>query len=286
MNNDFICNPGDYVVLKKYPFNNNYAFIVGSYSYDKDYLSRKVVKLLYAAECEITATKSDQYGNPIWKVENLHIVENTPFFGRSVRAEDLRLADETEKKMIDDALLKLGFIWNPKRMRFDERPLPDISKGLLLNEDTKYCWHKVLKPYIGKVYFSETEDSQENVYSSTWNRIWNIILKEKMRREEKTGKRSCEMEEHMFEVLRTIYQAPLLKVSYDFQNEKQASKAFIVAEKNNRYEEGRGFVMGEPKLHLVTNMVYLTSAVCRYDMYKQIKDPVFSDLRLYFPKSK
>jgi hypothetical protein len=88
----------------------------------------------------------------------------------------------------------------------------------------------------------------------------------------------------MFEVLRTLYQAPLLKVSYDFEGEKNAHKAFIVAENTNRYDDERGFVVGEPKLHLITNMVYLTHAVCRVDLYKRIKNNTHSNLRLYFPK--
>ena len=245
--------------------------------------SDNVVQLVYTAECEMHSTKKAINGDFIWdKIRTKYI--STPFFCSNFRTVHMMPATDDEKATMDIALAKLGVIWNPVTQKLDDRPLPDISKGLILNEDTKYCWHKVLKPYIGKVFFEEREDSWAHPYESNWANIWQILLKEKFRREEKTGKVSPEMEDHMFEVLRTIYQAPLLKVSYDFESEKHAQKAFLVSEKNNRYEEGRGFVMGEPKLHLITDMYHQCNGVGRVDLYKRITDDTYTGLKLYFPK--
>jgi hypothetical protein len=277
---------GDYVTIQH---SSNFKTIYIAISCTpSDTWGRDIAGFVYAAECELQYHKRDQYGNPIWEVRKCLYWQES-YSCCNFRLEKMSLSTDEEITEMKNALLIRGVIWNSKTMSFDDRPLPDLSKGLLLNKDSAYCWHKVLKPYIGKVYFSEREDSQTNVYESPWHTIWNMILKEKLRREEKTHKVSFEMEEHMFEVLRTLYQAPLIKVSYPFHNEKQAKKAFIVAEKTNRYDDERGFVMGEPKLHLVTNMVHLTSAVCRYDLYKMItdKDSIHSDgLKVYLPNEK
>jgi hypothetical protein len=284
--NEFL--PGDYIIYEEC-MNKYVCFIVFKYHHEDDYFNSRIATVDYITRCEIKFNTRDQHGNPIWHGSNLFLPDEPLVTSRQVRDENVRFATDEEKKIMNELILQRGYIWDAKTMTMKERPLPDLSKGLLLNKDSVYCWHKVLKPYIGKVYFSEREDSQTNVYESPWHTIWNMILKEKMRREEKTHKVSFEMEEHMFEVLRTLYQAPLIKVSYPFHNEKQAKKAFIVAEKTNRYDDERGFVMGEPKLHLVTNMVHLTSAVCRYDLYKMItdKDSIHSDgLKVYLPNEK
>lgn len=277
--------PGDYIIYEE--CRNRYVcFIVYKYRHGKDYPSSRIATVDYITRCKIKYDTYDQYGNPIWHGEELFLPNDQLVTSRQVLDEKVRFATDEEKKIMNELIFQRGYIWNNKTMSFDERPLPDLSKGLLLNKDTTYCWHKVLKPYIGKVYFDESEDHPKHPYECTWAKIWNMLLKEKMRREEKTHKSSDEMEGHMFEVLRTIYQAPLIKVSYDFQSKKEAHKAFIVAEKNNRYDEERSFVIGEPKLHLITDMVHLTHGVCRYDLYERIKDSVYSDLKIYLPNEK
>jgi len=245
--------------------------------------SHTVVRLIYTAECEMHSTRKTINGDFIWdKIRTKYV--GAPFFCSNFRTIHMKPATDAEKSITNIALAKLGVIWNPVTQKLDDRPLPDISKGLTLNDDSKYCWHKVLKPYIGKVFFEEREDSFVHPYESNWASIWQILLKEKLARQNKTGKVSPEMEDHMFEVLRTIYQAPLLKVSYDFESEKHAYKAFLVSEKNNRYEEERGFVIGEPKLHLITDMYHHCNGVGRVDLYKRIADDTYTNLKLYFPK--
>lgn len=245
--------------------------------------SHTVVQLVYAAECEMHSTKKSTNGDFIWdKIRTKYA--GVPFFCSNFITNNMKSATDCEKATMGIALAKLGVIWNPVTQKFDDRPLPDISKGLILNEDSKYCWHKVLKPYIGKVFFEEREDSFVHPYESNWASIWQILLKEKLERQKKTGKKSQEMEDHMFEVLRTIYQAPLLKVSYDFESEKHAHKTFLVSDKNNRFDEERGFVMGEPKLHLITDICHLTNGVCRIDLYKKLTEDTTYSLKLYFPK--
>jgi hypothetical protein len=247
--------------------------------------SHTVVQLIYTAECEMHSTKKLTNGDFIWdKTRTKCVYAGVPYFCSNFRTDNMKPATDAEKSITNIALAKLGVIWNPVKQKLDDRPLPDISNGLTLNDDSKYCWHKVLKPYIGKVFFEEREDSFVHPYESNWASIWQILLKEKLEREKKTGKKSPEMEDHMFEVLRTIYQAPLLKVSYDFESEKYAHKAFLVSEKKNRFDEERGFVMGEPKLHLITDMYHQCNGVGRVDLYKKIADDTYTNLKLYFPK--
>jgi len=283
MNNFDYPKLGDYVTIHNCENFKTTCIVISCEPLDG--ISYPVVRMVYTAECEMLSTLRSSYGHPIWNKIKARYAK-APYICSNFRTENIKSATEAERSMTDIALAKLGVIWNHKTKSFDDRGLPDISNGLVLNEDSKYCWHKVLKPYIGKVFFEEREDSQNHPYESDWAKIWNILLKEKLKRQNETGKRSDEMEEHMFEVLRTIYQAPLLKVSYEYQNRKEASNAFLIAEKNNRYEEGRGFVIGEPKLHLVTDMVYLTCGVCRIDLYERIKKNTTSDIKLYFPNEK
>ena len=279
--NEFL--PGDYIIYEE--CRNRYVcFIVYRYRHGKKYFNSRIATVDYITRCEIKYDTHDQYGNPIWHGEELFLPDEPLVTSRQVLDEKVRFATDEEKKIMNELIFQRGYIWNSKTMSFDERPLPDLSKGLLLNKDTVYCWHKVLKPYIGKVYFEEREDSQINAYDSPWHTIWNMLLKEKIRREKETHKRSDEMEGHMLRVLSTIYQAPLLDVSYENGSRKDGHKGFIVAESTNRYDNDRGFVIGEPKLHLVTDMVHLTSAVCRYDLYKELKDNLFSKLKIYLPK--
>lgn len=279
--NEFL--PGDYIIYEEC-MNKYICFIVFKYHHGKDYFNSRIATVDYITRCEIKFNTRDQHGNPIWHGSNLFLPDESLVTSRQVLDEKVRFATDEEKKIMNELIFQRGYIWNSKTMSFDERPLPDLSKGLLLNKDTVYCWHKVLKPYIGKVYFEEREDCQINTYGSPWHTIWNMLLKEKIRREKKTHERSDEMEEHMLRVLSTIYQAPLLDVSYENGSREDGHKGFIVAESTNRYDDDRGFVIGEPKLHLVTDMVHLTSAVRRYDLYKELKDNLFSKLKIYLPK--
>jgi hypothetical protein len=279
--------PGDYVTIENCR-NLKTVYILISCNPVDIWSSNEVVSLVYTAECELISNKHDQYGERIWEEKRCWFIKK-PYSCCNFRTDRIQPSTDAEIATITNALAKQGVIWNRETLSFDERPLPDISRGLVLNEDTRYAWQKLLLPYAGKVHFEKSDDLHnpgENVYGCRWAGIWEILLREKLDREDKTKKQSFDMNEHMFDTLRFLYQAPLIGISWEHEN-KRTNSAFIVIEKNNRYDENYGFVMGEHNIHVVSNMCYGVHAVMRIDLYK--KDHLIMgshQVKLYLPNQK
>ena len=278
-----IYNPGEYIV-EHHCLNAFTVYIVADYSHYRDY--DNTAQIAFFAKCSFITLKKDQYGNPIWEEKELRVKtnKNTPYSTYILRESNTSYTSNKEKDLMDKALFNHGYIWNYNKMWFDERLLPDMSKGLLINKDTKYAWQKLLIPFAGKVGFTPSDDKYrpgEDVYGCRWEKIWEILLAEKFERERLTEKRSFEMEEHMFETLRFLYQAPLIGISYDHEN-KATDKAFILMEKERRcFDDATG--KDYYKLHIVSNMTYGVHAVCRYPIYSEKYDEVGVHVKLYLP---
>lgn len=278
--------PGDYVTVQDCRNAKTVYIIISSKL--ADMWSVDTISIVYTARCELISNKHDQYGERIWEEKRCwHI--NKPYSYCHFNADRIQPSTDMEIALMTNALAKQGVIWNRETMSFDERPLPDISRGLILNEDTRYAWQKLLLPYAGKVHFEKSDDlcdPGENVYGCRWERIWEILLREKLDREDKTKKQSFDMNEHMFDTLRFLYQAPLIGISWEHEN-KRTSSAFIVIEKNNRYDENYGFVIGEHNIHVVSNMCGGVHAVMRIDLYKKDRLILGSHrIKLYLPNQK
>ena len=260
--------PGDYVTVQDCRNTKTVYIIISSQLVDM--WSVDTISIVYTARCELISNKHDQYGERIWEEKKCWYIEK-PYSYCHFNADRIQPSTDMEIALMTNALAKQGVIWNRETMSFDERPLPDISRGLILNEDTRYAWQKLLLPYAGKVHFEKSDDLHnpgENVYGCRWARIWEILLREKLDREDKTKKQSFDMNEHMFDTLRFLYQAPLIGISWEHEN-KRTSSAFIVIEKDNRYDEGQGFITGEHNIHVVSNMCSGVHAVMRIDLYKK-----------------
>ena len=279
-------NPGDYVTVQSCT-NVKTVYILISCK-PVDIWMSDTVSLVYTAECELISNKHDQYGERIWEERKCWYIEK-PYSCCNFRTDRIQPSTDAEILAMTNALAKRGVIWNREDLSFDDRPLPDISRGLILNEDTRYAWQKLLLPYAGKVHFEKSDDlcdPGENVYGCRWERIWEILLREKLDREDKTKKQSFDMNEHMFDTLRFLYQAPLIGISWEHEN-KRTSSAFIVIEKNNRYDDGQGFVMGEHNIHVVSNMCYGVHSIMRIDLYKKDRLILGSHrIKLYLPNQK
>ena len=279
-------NPGDYVTVQSCT-NVKTVYILISCKPIDIWMS-DTVSLVYTAECELISNKHDQYGARIWEARKCWYIEK-PYSCCNFRTDRIQPSTDAEIVAMTNALAKQGVIWNREDLSFDDRPLPDISRGLILNEDTRYAWQKLLLPYAGKVHFEKSDDlcdPGENVYGCRWARIWEILLREKLDREDKTKKQSFDMNEHMFDTLRFLYQAPLIGISWEHEN-KRTSSAFIVIEKNNRYDENYGFVIGEHNIHVVSNMCGGVHSVMRIDLYKKDRLILGSHrIKLYLPNQK
>ena len=279
--------PGDYVTVQDCRNAKTVYIIISSKL--ADMWSVDTISIVYTARCELISNKHDQYGERIWEEKRSWYVKKSYSY-RNFRTDRIQPSTDAEILAMTNALAKQGVIWNRETLSFDERPLPDISRGLILNEDTKYAWQKLLLPYAGKVHFEKSDDfcdPGEDVYGCRWEKIWEVLLREKCIREEKTKKQSFEMEEHMFDTLRFLYQAPLIGISWEHEN-KRTNSAFVVVEKYNRYdEEHGGFKIGGRNIHIVTNMCYGVHAIMRIDLYK--KDHLIMGshrVKLYLPNQK
>ena len=144
------------------------------------------------------------------------------------------------------------------------------TKVFVLNPDDKDEIYKTLLPYAGKVLFDENDNGichimqAGDVYNCKWEKIWNILLRQKMEARDRPKIYGSvgygEMERVMFDTLRTLYNAPLIKVSYDFESEKQAKDAFIL-KSFHCFDYSSKKEKPKYNLYLVDNMTYFVHGV-------------------------
>lgn len=160
-------------------------------------------------------------------------------------------------------------------------------------------WSRRLDKYAGKIlfernhaYVSTNSDYIQRQYK--WGKIWDIMLHslftEFPHNKQNTKEyrdRLNELDQHMFDVLRFIYQAPLLHYTHLFgggcgnkEMETQKTECFILKSSNNH------FYMGEyiPHLYLVVRSPHNLEASFIYDLTETKNDGncmTYGDYKIY-----